>query len=386
MDNTIAVYNSDNKPLYTKNVKKNFDADNVYLIVFEQGNNIRDGNCHHRKFQFNKNFNEPIINHMENYYLSIVTMTVPATEIPLCIINNIQSGQTQTNPNLTDWSFCFSYNNNNYQQYVEYIPYNNYNVSPPSSNPPSYKQQYNEYYFVDNYNVLLDMFNTTLENIYTNMFNNNNVALGALGLTVNDAPFFLLNSDTNKFSLVYNKLFVGNGIELFFSDSFSVFFPGFWSFYFETENTLNKDHQFIFRNTPDNEYDLNNNFIEQQYGGTSSYLNSINEILITSQSLSTRFEYFISDNSSNLGYENIIFSLNPLLETPREQKSKLVYTATTNNYRLVDITSQGEIKKIQLSVFYTDNLGNIYPICIPKGLSAVIKLIFIKKSLQNYDF
>jgi len=382
---SITVTNSPERPLYVE-PKSVGGPDNVYIDILLNGeNNINDFTCPHKKFQFRKTFTDTILDHIENYYLSVVTLSIPSTQIPLTIINNIQSGSGQTNANLTDWSFCFTFNNTDYFEYVEYIPYNNFPVSPPSSNPPNFTQQYTNYYFIDNYNVLLDMFNTTLSNIYGAMFAANAVALGALGLTANDEPFFIFDSQTNKFSLVYNKLFIGNGIQLFYSDTFNVFFSGFWSFSYGTGNTNNKDLEFQFTTLPTNEYDLNNNFNEQQWAGSGSYLNTINQILITSTSLRTRFEYFTSD-STNLSYNNIIFSLNPLLETPQESKSKLIYTATTNNYRLVDIISQGRINELDISVVYTDNIGNIYDVCIPKGLSAVMKLVFLKKSLQNNDY
>jgi hypothetical protein len=131
-------------------------------------------------------------------------------------------------------------------------------------NPPNYTQVFTNYYFVDNYNVLLDMFNTTLSNIYSAMWTANSIALGALGLTANDEPFFVYDSQTEKFSLIYNKLFIGN-VDLFYSDSFSVYFPGFWDFYFGTNTSNLKDHQFIFSSLPNNEYDVNNNFNDQQY-------------------------------------------------------------------------------------------------------------------------
>jgi hypothetical protein len=356
--------------------------DNIYInLRVNGGDSPGDTLCPHKKFAIKKNFREPIVSHMENYYLTLVTLGFPAVEVPLTIVNNIQSGETQTNPNLTEWSFCFTFSGNDYQEYVQYIPYNNLSVNPPSSNPPNFTQVFTNYYFVDNYNVLLDMFNTTLSNIYSSMWTANSIALGALGLTANDEPFFIYDSQTEKFSLIYNKLFIGN-VDLFYSDSFSVYFPGFWDFYFGTNTPNLKDHQFIFSSLPNNEYDVNNNFNDQQYSGSGSYLNTINQIIITSNTLRTRFEYSTTDDSSQLSYSNIIFSLNPLLETQKESKSKLVYV-TNGTYRIDDIISEGDIRQLDLNVFYTDNNGNIYDICIPKNFSGVMKLLFMKKTLKT---
>lgn len=356
--------------------------DNVYLNIQVSGGDVDDPSCPHKKFRIRKSFNQSIIDHMENYYLTVVTLSFPAVEVPLTIINNIQTGSSQNNPNLTDWSFCFTYNGNDYQEFVQYIPYSNLSTAPPSQNPPTYSQTKSQYYFVDNYNVLIDMFNTTLSNIYAALWAAESVPLGALGLNANDNPQFIYDQEQNKFILIYNKLFVGSGIQLFTSDTFTVFFPGFWTYYLGTNTNNFKDYLFIFMDLLNNEYDTDNNYNSQQYDGSGSYLNTINQIILTSDSLRTRFEFSTSDSDNQLSYSNIIFSLSPLLETAKESKSKLVYV-TNGNYRLVDIISNGSIRELDINVFYTDNKGNIYDICIPKNFSASMKLLFLKKNMEK---
>lgn len=377
------ITNEENDPIIVK-FDKPSGPDNIYVNIFVKGgDDTNDAYCPHKKFRIRKNFNQPILEHMENYYLSLVTLTFPAIEVPLTIINNIQPGATQTNTNLTDWSFCFSYNGDDYQEFVQYIPFNNYPPPPaPSQNPPTYTQTFNSYYFVDNYNVLLDMFNTTLSNIYAAMWTKHAIDLTVIGLTVNDEPQFIYDSTQEKFILIYNKNFIGN-VKLFSSDSFTVHFPGFWTFYYGTNTPNFKDYEFIFSTLLNNEYDVNNNYNEQQYSGSGSYLNTINDVILTSNSLRTRFEFTTFNEGDQLSFSNIIFSLSPLLETAKESKSKLVY-ATNGTYRLVDIVSNGTIRELDINVFYTDNNGNIYDICIPKNFSASMKILFMKKSLKTF--
>lgn len=361
--------------------------DNIYVNISIKGDDTGIQAQPHKTFTFLQWFPEPIIRNVENYYLSIVSLAFSATEVPLHIVNNIQPGSTQSNPNLTDWEFCFRYNNNDYHQFVEYTPYNNLPVpAPPSANPPNYTQSHTNYYFIEHYNVLVNMFNATLYSIYIQMYSANSAAFSALGLTGTDAPYFYYEASTEKFGLIYNKLFVGNGIDLYFSDTFSVFFPGFFTFYYGTGLTNGKDHKFIFETKPYNEFDTNNNFNVQMYSGSTTNLNTINQIVVTSNTLRTAFEFVTSDDSTtSFGYSNVIFSLLPDLPTPKDQKSRIVYV-TNGQYRLIDIVGQGNINQLDFNVYYTDNAQNIYPINVPNGMVANAKIIFMKKTLKNYVY
>ena len=379
----ITIENKESNPLYVLHPKID-GPDNIYINIAIKGGNTGNQSQPHKTFTFSQYFPEPVLKHVENYYLSIVSLAFSATEVPLHIINNILPGSTQTNPNLTNWKFCFTYNNTNYDEYVQYIPYNSYPTpSPPSSNPPTYTQQRTNYYFVDNYHVFVNMFNQTLSNIYTTMYNANVAAFGVIGLTVNDVPFIIYDDTTEKFSLIYNKLFVNNGIDLYMSDTINVLFPGFFLYYYGTDLPAGKDCRFIFENGPNNEYDTTNNFNRQMYSGSPTNLNTINQILVTSNTLRTAFELVSTDEATNnYGYSNVIFSLLPNLETPKASKSRLVYV-TNGQYRLVDIVSQGQINQIDFNVYYTDSTQTIYPIQVPEGMTANAKILFMKKTLKN---
>lgn len=384
--NANIINNDSGNPFYVKHVGPD-GPDNIYVNITVMGANTGNPTQPHKTFSFSQRFSEAIIKNIQHYYLSIVSLGFSSTEVPLHIMNNIQPGPTQTNPNLTDWSFCFEFNNITYQDFVEYIPYNNMPVPPPpSTNPPEYTQFHTNYYFVDHYNVLVRMFNQTLQTIYTNMFNANVAAFGIIGLTANDYPFFIYDENDEKFKLIYNKLFVANSIDLFFSDSFNVFFPGFYTYYNGTGTNNCKDFRVIFENAPDNVYDPTRNVNSQMYSGSPSNLNTINQIVITSNTLRTAFEFATNDVSiNNYTYNNVIFSLLPNLETPKNSKSRLVYV-TNGTYRLIDIISEGSINQLDFNVYYTDNKGIIYPISIPDGMIGNAKIIFIKKSQKNLIF
>lgn len=359
--------------------------DNVYVNISILGADYNNTNMPHKTFSFNNSFNVPLISHINNYYVTIDQLNFPAVEVPLVLINNIVSGSTQTNPNLTDWIFTFTYGGVDYTANVEYIPYNTLPVpAPPSTNPPNYTQYYTSYYVINTYQQLLDMLNTTLTTIYTAMYNANMAAFILLGLGANDAPYFIFDDDLEKFKLIYNKLFVGNGIDLYWNDQFNTKFNGFNIFYYGNGNIDGKDYRVIFANTHTNEYDMTHYFNAQQYAATPVYLNVINNIIVTSN-LRVRPQWITTDDDSTADFGNVIFILSPLLETCKDSKSILKYV-TNGNYRLIDILSQGDILFLDLNVFYTDNLNNRYVIQIPKGQVATCNMLFVKKTLHNYDY
>lgn len=388
-DSSIINVNNDiSNPLFVK-LPPSSGADNIYINISVLGENTGNPSQPHKTFTFQTRFPEPIISNIENYYLSIVSLAFSITEVPLHIIDNIQPGIAQSNPNLTDWSFCFTYNNVDYQSFVQYVPYNAMVIPPaPSQNSPSYSQVYTNYYFVDNYLVLVKMFNTTLQSIYAAMYSANVVAFTGLGLTANDYPYMIYDDTTEKFRFIYNKLFIGNGIDLYFSDTFNVVFPGFFTYYYGTALANGKDYKLIFENEPTNGYDTTHNANSQMYSGSPSNLNTINQIVVSSNTMRSSFEIVTTDTnqgSNSFGYSNVIFSLLPDLDTPKASKGRLVYV-TSGQYRLIDIISTGPLTQIDFNVYYTDQNGNIFPISIPEGMVANAKLIFMKKSLKNFAY
>lgn len=154
----------------------------------------------------------------------------------------------------------------------------------------------------------------------------------------------------------------------------------FFVYYYGTDVPAGKDCRFIFENGPNKEYDTTHNFNRQMYSGSPKNLNTISLILITSNTLRTAFELVSTDESTNnYEYSNVIFSLLPNLETPKASKSRLVYV-TNGQYRLVDIVSQGQINQLDFNVYYTDSSQTIYPIQVPEGMTANVKILFLKKT------
>lgn len=353
--------------------------DNVYFNLQIKGSNAGTGKYDpHARAEFNQSFANFYLTHCSHYYASAVTVSVPTHNVPLAIFNNIQSGRTQTDPNLSNMYLCFGYGGDYYGGYIRYVPSSNKpEPLPPSANPPSYKQFPDTYYNVYNYNQLCRMINATISFHYSNFYT---AHPGVNGLSVSDSPYMIFDDINNRFSLIYNKKFLSSGIELFYNDAFSIKFGGFDDYFFGVSGD-ERDYSFRFIDSKNNSYDANNNFNRQMYSSISPW-QSINQVLLISTSIRTRSEWIGTNDSSDINAPSILFSLNPDFLTPSEMKSKITYT-TSGNYRLVDVLGTGDLQTLNMSLYYTDQNNNIYPFHLAEGEVATIKLLFVKRTLFN---
>ncbi len=352
------------------------ESNNVYLnIQFIGGSTGNKYGNVHKLMAYNDTTPQALINNMRDYFIGICTLTISAHSIPLIKFLDIIDGQN--NPNLTTWYLTFSYGGINYGQNVLFIP--STNLSAPS-NTTSYRTSKSTYYDLDNFNQICRMLNSTLATIYSTMFTAN-PALAGIGLTVNDAPYFIFGDE--KFTLIYNKLFVGSGVKLYFNDILQIKLGGF-DVFFNGIGGDNKDYELLFIDSKNNTYDTTHYFNVQAYSNVQAF-QVINQIILKSQNLKGRNEILLNNDNSILNFGSIIFSLNPLLETQQQMKSKLTFT-TNGIYRLVDIVGSGEVRSIDVSVYYTDTIGNLYDVQLGPNEITTLKLGFFKKSLFSNEW
>lgn len=364
--------------------------DNIYLNISVSGALSTSSKCGYVPFQYSNTFPETIVEDVENYYLTLIRAQIPLNSIGLITVH-IKPGSTQTNPNLTDYSFCFTYSGTDYYQDVIYVPQNNYDVPPPpSQRPPTYTQIITPYYYLSNYEQFKEMLNTALTNAFNAMYAANTVALNAAGITANDQPYFIYDDSREIFSLVYKKDYVTAGVELYMNDGLQIYFGAFNVFDngFNQPNGKNYRFRFIDSTNNNNEYSATENQNKQSYRFTPGWLNTVARIIITSNSLNVNNEWVQVQNNSGggneFGFFPIIYDLEPLLETNTDSTSDLVYNSQL--YRLIDIKSTGNVRSFDCRVQYVDRRGNIEDLCIPPGITATLKFAFVKKSLFKDGF
>lgn len=366
---------NDQKVTITQPLYSNLPS-NIYINIQIRGGTSSSFGIYqpHLPMRFSSSFNDSFIEDMQHYYVSIVTLTVSTHSLPLFIFDDIDL--TQTNPNQTEWVLSFVYNNNIYQDYVPYIP----STSQPAPTPLSFNTTY---YYGYNYLSIVRMLNQCLITIYQTMFAANSVALGTLGLTNTDYPYFIWNNQKKTFSLIYNKLFVGSGIQFFQNDSMNVKLNGFDT-NFNGVRGDSLDYEFVFETMTETDYDATNNQNEQQYSCVQNF-QTINQLVVISNSLKCRSEFILSENNSLLNSSSVLFSLNPLLESEQSQKSTLVYTSN-GAYRLVDVLSRGNQRQLDMAVYYTTSDGTFSPVYLAKNEVCTLKLGFFKRSMFNNQY
>ncbi len=128
----------------------------------------------------------------------------------------------------------------------------------------------------------------------------------------------------------------------------------------------------------------------QQYNITGSW-NSLESIVFLTHHLPVQVEYiptstiYSPTGTSNANFKPILTDFVPTLEEAEAARSRFTYYPS-GNYRLIDLHSQIPLRKIDLQMFWQDQYQNLYPLYISCNKSNSVKLMFIKKSLANYNY
>lgn len=356
-------------------------VDNNYIEITFKGGYDRNGD--YLTMSYNKSYPQPILENPQDYYLTVARATIPMSCVPLLYIY-IQEGIAQSDPDLTNWSFCFRYSGTDFFEDVIYVPNNNITVpNAPSANGGF--QVLSEYYNVYNYQTVVDMLNTALTASFTAM----KTAYPAI--TPTEAPYFIYDNETEIFSLIYQSGYIGSGIELYMNDDLRTYFNFFKLFKYGNNNVNGKDYQFIFSDDKNNLYSVGYYQNTQCIRATPRYINVVNKIIFVSENLPVNPMWIpsaprtnTSGGFSDISQANIIFDLDPILDLASDSTSKLVYNPTV--YRYCDLIGTSPIKTIKMNVFFTDFNDNVFPICLQNGISANVLLYFCKKSLVNNQF
>ena len=87
--------------------------------------------------------------------------------------------------------------------------------------------------------------------------------------------------------------------------------------------------------------------------------------------------------SNNINYTGILADYLPDLTTQNDAgiSSKTFIYNAPSLYRLFEFQKKGPLYEISANIFFSDSLGNQYPLYLEKGQAIEIKLMFIKKSI-----
>jgi hypothetical protein len=320
-----------------------------------------------------------ILRKASDWFASIIRFVVPAGTVPLFIMPIVPN---QSNPNLTPMVIGITVSGTDYPVNVIYVP-SNPTIPAPVQNLTY--QVVSQYYYVYAYQNLIDAFNTALATAYTHAG-----SPGGAG-----APYFFYTSSTQLISLVLPTAFVAAvGTPQVYINSYSRIYLDAFNFQSIGINTpTGKDNIFITNDLNQNNTAPNPPFTISSYILTQEYVyinswSSLRKIVVTSLSLPVRSEYIPSQQGNgNLGQDvsatlPIVTDFVPNLEFAGQERSNFYYYPQSQ-YRIIDMLSDTPLTKIDLSFYWEDKVGNLYPILIPSGQQVSAKIAFVKKSLYG---
>lgn len=392
--------------------------------------------------KFDDNRSQSLMDNPSDYFLSVIRFSIDASVIPLFICPIVLN---QPDPNLTPFVVSFMYNNILYSQNVIYVPDDN-SSPPPITVPQNTTSSF--YYYVYFYSSFINMVNTALTTAFAKL------TTAVPSLSSVPPPYYIYDTSTQLISLIVPNIVIAgvnlfltqysaNGtpalpqnsgtIYMFLNLQLFSFFDGIEAYNYISPSSVSTpiypDFLMIFRDLKNNYYyppqnvsnypitnqtltsistlDTTNTaytdsytvqphwfIFTQQYHIVSSW-DSLSSIVFITQSIPVQKEYIptlpFNNNGNIVGSSNrsILADFVPELTLAGEQRERFVYTA--NVFRLISLNSQIPLYKIDLQLFWTDRLQNLYPMRINYSQVDTIKLMFIKKELvyknpQNFKF
>ncbi len=338
---------------------------------------------------------QSILNVPEEYYLTISSFTIPGSSIPI-LICPIQPNQP--NPNLSIYSIDLTYNNIDYVEDVIFITSSPFLPILPPNQPPWSNND--PYYWIFSYQWFMNLVNNALFNAFT--------ALSAAnpGLFPHAAQL-IFNSTTDLFSLIVPFEYVSNGVDLYFNTNLYQLFNSFPALNFGVNLPNGKDKRILL--STDANYIYNPPFptdiisitagVNQIYPPVQYYLvpeefvslqywNSFKSIVFTTGTIPIKNEYVPGPDPTQSGQANflpILTSFTPTLENAGDSRSQLQYFPQ-GPYRLINLTGTTPLNKFDVSIYWQDIEGNLFPILILPNQFALIKFLFIKKSTYVAEF
>jgi hypothetical protein len=108
-------------------------------------------------------------------------------------------------------------------------------------------------------------------------------------------------------------------------------------------------------------------------------------ILVVSSSFPINFEtvpvLIKSGNTISYSSQNVSFPIIADFVLQIDSFTKNVAYYVPFQYRLIDIVSNQSLKELNLSIFWEDKFGNVYPLPISRNAQAALKIGFLNKKL-----
>lgn len=351
--------------------------DNVYLnLVISPSNDSTTISADQTLCKYDETLSIPVIQNPSEYYCSIIRFSLPIDSIP---IMKFPLNVLQNNPLISNLVVGIKYLGGYFAQNVVYVPANNYNPPTPGLVSPFFtsEQSANSYYDIFSIQALLDMVNTAL------------ALANAFAVTLATPPHYVYDSNTELISLIVPAAWKATGAVLTVNRYLKNYLASF-SYFFNADSGL---LGYV--------YDTILSPVVLNVGGFFTYVEEyvsialwldIRKIIIQTTSIPIMPESVPNQNTTSTlqqpGYsgvnshQTIITDFALSFDLFNQISSVLVYNPSTQ-YRLVDMTGNTPLNKIDLQFFYVDKFGFKFPIYINPTQQASVKIAFLKKTLYN---
>lgn len=395
--------------------------------------------------QFYEERTQPIINNPSDYYLSVIRFSIDGSYIPIFICPVIANPLDVNDINYTPFTVTLSAEGNDFTQNIRYFPESSGYPLPLSPGVTGKQDISSSYYYVYTYTRFVEMINNAIQVAFNNLIAAHpayaitqapyyifdpdekiislivrNDVLGGSNIWL--TPKVPQANPSNPSTPPINQLAgqpvqpqPSNTIYMYENEYLFAYVDGIDSFgyyqipdkalllifsdqknnyYYPPQNSPNVPAT----QTPTSFTDIATNYttapewfiFTQQFQVLQNW-NSLESIVFTTTHLPVQVEYIPSSSIitpngvSGANFKPILTDFVPLLEEVGSTSSRFVYNPS-GKYRLIDLKSQIPLRKIDLQIFWQDQFQNLYPLRISYNQSNSVKLMFIKKSMENNDF
>ena len=362
-------------------------VDNVYLNLVINNNSSSASSA----AEYNVTYDQPILDRGSDFQMAVVKFEIPLSELPLFIFPIVPN---QANSNLSTMKFGVCENDDPDPSTVlfsESVIWESqvFNAMAPTQNLVD-KQVVTPYYGCFSYQHFVYLCNKALLQAW--------IAAGSPGGAGNQ-PYFEFDVSEKLIHLVAPYDFInavnpsvnGQGWKVYMNSSASYYFQAFdYKIDLPTDvfqidtHSLATNYSYVAplpypqgtgAHTAGSTY-----LIKQEYP-SNEYINSVRKIVLVSNSLPVRKEYFPRPDVSQNGSINqlgVIASFNIDLENKAgSQRSIALYEA--NPYRMIDILTDGALRSLDIKVFWGDAKNNLYPLKLSPEDIVQIELGFFRK-------
>lgn len=343
------------------------------------------------------NNTQSILDNPNDYYGSVIRFSVPAFNVPLTIFR-VQTPVNDINLGVQSITLQYVDNSNNQialsdQIFWRYIPpYQAGDRVIPATGTAT--QSLSPYYFIYDVWQVVEQMNTAMSAALTSLKSKS----GTTNISAATNPYFYYEATTNLITLYAEEIYYsqnsasiptsGGFIKIWFNKLSETYYNGFRYLgdpLFGSSNGL--DSFFVILNEFGRNKDTNipdNLFMSQQYVSLC-YWNCLKSIVLATQmNVATEITFINNPTASaNQVYYSVLTDFLPDLANIGYQAgingTTFIYNAYSL-YRVFEFKQKDPLYSVNVTVLWTDTLGNYYPIELSENLIVDIKFMFIKKN------